>query len=108
MYDAQTISKAMQIFYYLLQNGELSIDDNKELYRSYNENENIVNLVNVYGVECGCQIERYNGIIYLLPNDDNEFIGFSKAELKILCKSGATDKDYYLSQFVILSILNTL
>lgn len=108
MYDVQTISKAMQIFYYLLQNGELSIDDNKELYRFYNENENIVNLVNIYGVECGCQIERYNGIIYLLPNDDNEFIGFSKAELKkILCKSGATDKDYYLSQFVILSILNT-
>ncbi|WP_459195740.1 DUF6063 family protein [Wukongibacter baidiensis] len=108
MYDAQVVSKAMQVFYYLLQNGELSFDDNKDLYKSYNENENIINLVSMYGDECSCNVERYNGIIYLLPNEENEFIGFSKAELKkVLCRSGATDKDYYLSQFVILSILNT-
>ena len=34
------------------------------------------------------------------------FLGFSKARLKeILCKSTGTDKDFYLSQFVILTLL---
>lgn len=34
------------------------------------------------------------------------FLGYSKKDLKSeLCKSGATDKDYYLSQFVILTLL---
>ena len=46
---------------------------------------------------------RYGDVVYLIPREDNTFLGFSKAQLKqLLCKSGGTDKDYYLSQFVIL------
>ena len=45
-------------------------------------------------------------MIYLIPKEDNNFLGFSKNQLKqALCKSTATDKDYYLSQFVILTLL---
>jgi hypothetical protein len=45
-------------------------------------------------------------VIYLIPHEDNNILGFSKAQLKaVLCKSNATDKDYYLSQFVILTLL---
>ena len=45
-------------------------------------------------------------MIYLIPKEDNTFLGFSKAQLKQqLCKSTGTDKDYYLSQFVILTLL---
>ena len=45
-------------------------------------------------------------MIYLIPRQDNTFLGFSKAQLKqVLCKSNGTDKDYYLSQFVILTLL---
>ena len=53
-----------------------------------------------------CDIERYGNVIYLIPRQDNTFLGFSKAQLKqVLCKSNGTDKDYYLSQFVILTLL---
>lgn len=45
-------------------------------------------------------------MIYLIPREENNFLGFSKAQLKsVLCKSTGTDKDYYLSQFVILTLL---
>ena len=45
-------------------------------------------------------------MIYLIPKEENHFLGFSKAQLKAaLCKSSGTDKDYYLSQFVILTLL---
>lgn len=42
----------------------------------------------------------------MIPKEENNFLGFSKSQLKsALCKSNATDKDYYLSQFVILTLL---
>ena len=45
-------------------------------------------------------------MIYLIPKEENTFLGFSKAGLKqALCKSTGTDRDYYLSQFVILTLL---
>lgn len=51
-------------------------------------------------------IERYGNVVYLIPNEDNDYLGYSKKTLKaVLCKSNATDKDYYLSQFVIVTLL---
>ena len=51
-------------------------------------------------------IERYGNVVYLIPREDNDYLGYSKGQLKsIVCRSGATDRDYYLSQFVILTLL---
>ena len=62
-----------------------------------------MNLVKSQGELADSNIERYGNVIYLIPKEDNDFLGFSKALLKYtLCKSTATDKDYYLVQFVIL------
>ena len=66
----------------------------------------IMDLVKTQGRSSNSLIERYGNVIYLIPNEDNYYFGYSKADLKTtLCKSGATDKDYYLSQFVILTLL---
>lgn len=105
-YEINTIKISNRIFYELLKNGEIREEENEELYRAYSENEDIMNLVKVQGEEAECDIEKYMGVIYLIPKEENDFLGFSKKELKLkLCKSGATDKDYYLSQFVILTLL---
>ena len=41
-----------------------------------------------------------------MPDMDNKYLGFTKADLKKeVCKSNATDRDYYLAQFVILTLL---
>lgn len=106
MYTSEQISSAADIFYYLLQQGELTADNEKEMYRTYCENEEIMSLVKLQGQRCKCSIQKYSGVIYLIPNEDNDFLGYSKAELKKeLCRSNANDKDYYLSQFVILTLL---
>ena len=105
-YEIDEIKVSHKIFYYLLKNGELCEDKERELYRLYCENEKIMNLVKMQGEESECLIEKYSGIIYLIPKEDNDFLGFTKGELKKeLCKSNANDKDYYLSQFVILTLL---
>ncbi|MBU3216015.1 DUF6063 family protein [Clostridium estertheticum] len=106
MYNIEDINTSNKIFYYLIQNGELTGEKEKDLFRMYSESEEIMNLVKRQGETCNCKIEKYSGVIYLIPSEDNDFLGYSKGELKKeLCKSNCNDKDYYLSQFVILTLL---
>lgn len=105
-YELEEISLSQRIFYYLIEHRELKEEEESILYRAYTENENVMELVKMQGVAAKSAIERYGNVIYLIPNEDNNYLGYSKKDLKgVLCKSGATDKDYYLSQFVILTLL---
>ncbi|MBQ3544758.1 MAG: hypothetical protein IJA34_07225 [Lachnospiraceae bacterium] len=105
-YEIGEVKLSQQIFYYLLENHELREMDEQRLYRAYLEEEQIQNLVKSQAETALCNIERYGDVIYLIPKEENVFLGFSKAELKKrLCKSTGTDKDFYLSQFVILTFL---
>ena len=106
MYNIDDIKLANNIFYYLLSNKEINEEDSPEYFRNYCESQEIMNLVKSQGEAFNVKVEKYGTTIYLIPNEDNNFLGFSKNELKKeLCKSNATDKDYYLSQFVILTLL---
>lgn len=105
-YEAEEIRCSQEIFYYLLEHHELREGDEALLYKAYTEEEGIRNLVKSQGEVAAANIERYGNVIYLIPKEENNFLGFSKQQLKsTLCKSSATDKDYYLSQFVILTLL---
>lgn len=105
-YELEEVTLSQSIFYYLIEHRELREEDDVALYRAYTENESIMDLVKRQGIIAKSLIERYGNIIYLIPDEDNNYLGFSKHNLKsILCKSTATDKDYYLSQFVILTLL---
>lgn len=106
MYNIDDIKLANDIFYYLVSNKEINEEDSPEYFREYCENDEIMNLVKSQGDSFNVKVEKYGTTIYLIPKEDNNFLGFSKNELKKeLCKSNANDKDYYLSQFVILTLL---
>lgn len=105
-YSLESIKKSQEIFYYLLKHHEISEEREMAMFRSFAENEEIQTLVRSQGEAAECEIERYGNVVYLIPKEDNSFLGYSKAQLKnSLCKSGATDRDYYLSQFIILVLL---
>ena len=105
-YEFEDIKTSQEIFYYLLEHHELQGEIEDILYKAYAEREEVQNLVKSQGELAGSAIERYGNVIYLIPKEENNFLGFSKPQLKAaLCKSNATDKDYYLSQFAILTIL---
>lgn len=105
-YEIDEIKLSQEIFYYLLEHHELKEEDELRLYKAYTQEEQIQNLVKSQGEIGNCNIERYGNVIYLIPRENNNFLGFSKAQLKsAICRSNATDKDYYLSQFVILTLL---
>lgn len=105
-YELENIQCSQKIFYCLLANGKLSEEDEPALYHSYLEEEEVINLVKSQAEVSDCIVERYRNTIYLIPNMTNNMLGFSKAELKKeLCRSNGTNKDYYLSQFIILTLL---
>jgi len=105
-YEFGDIRISQEIFYYLLEHHELREDEEVLLFKAYAEQEEIQNLVKSQGEAAYSTIERYGNVIYLIPKEENHFLGFSKAQLKnVLCRSNSTDKDYYLSQFVILTLL---
>ena len=105
-YQIEEVKLSQQIFYHLLSQRELNEQQDKALYYAYTGNETVMNLVKSQGEIANCVIERYGSSIYLIPKEETEVLGFSKRELKkVLCKSSGTDKDYYLSQFVILTLL---
>lgn len=105
-YEIDNIKLSQSIFFFLLQKKELSEQLDSILYKSYVENDEVMNLVKSQGDIARCKIERFGNVIYLIPLEDNTFLGYSKAQLKQeMCKSGATDKDYYLSQFIIITLL---
>lgn len=105
-YELEAVKTSQEIFYYLLEHHELREEEEALLYKAYTEQEEIQNLVKSQGEIAKSRIERYDNVIYLIPEEENNFLGFSKAQLKVaLCKSGGTDRDYYLSQFVVLTLL---
>jgi len=95
-YELEEVRISQEIFYYLLEHHELQGDAEDVLYKAYTEQEKIQNLVKSQGELANSTIERYGNVIYLIPKEENNFLGFSKPQLKVaLCKSNATDKDYY-------------
>lgn len=105
-YEFEEIRTSQEIFYYLLEHHELREEEETLLFKAYAQQEEIQNLVKSQGEAAQSTIERYGNVIYLIPKEENHFLGFSKAQLKaVLCRSNSTDKDYYLSQFVILTLL---
>ncbi len=105
-YMLEEIVDSQKIFYYLLENKELKEEKERELYKKYVESENVMSLVKSQADISNSMVLRYGNVIYLIPGENNNLLGYSKSELKsIFCRSGSTDKDYYLSQFVILTLL---
>ncbi len=104
-YEMESIRLSQLVFNHLLRHGSLSEEEDADLFKAYVEHEDIMNLVKSQGEIAECMVERYGSVIYMMPEVSNNFLGYSKAELKReLCRSGATDKEYYLSQFIILTL----
>ena len=75
-YELDEIKASQEIFYYLLENHELREDEEMLLYKAYTEEEEVQNLVKSQGEIAGSTIERYGNVIYLIPKEENNFLGF--------------------------------
>ena len=82
-YELEEIRQSQQIFYYLLRYHALPEEAEAALFQSYTEIEAVRMLVKSQAEEAQCTVERYGNVIYLIPDLDNDFLGYSKKQLKL-------------------------
>lgn len=99
------LQKAMRIYYYLLKEGELTIDRDKELYLDYSDSE-VRYLLEIMAKESDISIEKYNQSVYLIPNEGNDVIGIKDMDLQKVISYDARKVDFYLSQYIITIIIS--
>lgn len=105
-YSLDEIQESQKIFAYLLEHHELRETSEEDLYKQFTNSDAVQVLLRSQGEFSGVLIERYDDVIYLIPKEDNYFLGFSKTELRQqLCRSNSTDVDYFLSLFAIIVII---
>lgn len=91
--------------YKLLQSGMLAASDPMALWLM--EESSHMDELEAMAADFNCRIIAGRDMLLLVPEEDNTFIGFSKADLKEqLLKSQQTDVHYYLLMFMLLVLLN--
>jgi hypothetical protein len=98
------LEKAMKIYYFLLKVGELTFENNKELYLYYADGE-IRTMLEVVARESDVTIEKYNQVIYLIPKEENDVIGIKEMDLQKVINYDAKKIDFYISQYIITIII---
>ena len=94
----------MRIYYFLIKEGELSFDNNKELYLDYSDSE-VRNLLEIMARGSNVSIEKYNQVVYLMPDEDNDVIGIKDMDLQKVISYDTRKIDFYLSQYIITIII---
>ena len=85
-YEMEEIQQSQEIFYLLLKEHEIKEENEKELFRVYTQNNHVMNLVKSQATAAESLVERYGDVIYLIPKEENEYLGFTKQELKAQLK----------------------
>ena len=98
------LEKAMRIYYFLLKSGELTFDNNRELYMDYSDGE-VRDVLGIIAKESNVSIEKYNQAIYLIPDEDNDVIGIKDMDLQKIISYDARKVDFYLSQYIITILI---
>lgn len=102
--NESSLEKAMRIYYFLIKEGELTFDNNKELYLDYSDSE-VRGLLEIMARESNVSIEKYNQVVYLIPDEENDVIGIKDMDLQKVISYDARKIDFYLSQYIITIII---
>ncbi|HEY5563038.1 MAG TPA: DUF6063 family protein [Clostridiaceae bacterium] len=105
MYTLEAIRKAMRLYNYLLQQGELTAQEDNELFQSFSDME-IREIIEAFQEESKVSIKKYDDTIYFIPNVDNEFLGFKRYELKreIFPRGDTKNIDLFLAMYILIQL----
>jgi len=107
-YLLDEIKKATDIYVYLLEKGELKSEINKELFSLYSE-PNVKQILDGMAERSNIYIRQIVDSIYLIPNIENEFLGYKRSELKVAILGRQSEfklEDYYLVVYIIILLLS--
>lgn len=100
-----SIRTAMAIFKILMEKGQLTRENNSELFVRYSEPE-IQDILNEMSEEMECELLRIKDTIYLIPDYDNALLGFRNKDSREWIGSNARMVDVFLGYYMTALILN--
>jgi len=104
-YKAETVETALKIFMELARLGQLHQEDYPEMVQAYKTDQEVQGLfTNIIEPLADVKILESLYVLYLSPNVDNRFFGYTNEELRDKMKL-STNRELYLAYFVILSLL---
>lgn len=96
---------AQNIFFKLLKCGELKEKEDKKLYLAYINQSGVREALSIISEESNVNIVLIDDTIYLIPNIDNDVLGFDiKREFDNKNILGSTNDEVYLSYLIITVI----
>lgn len=104
-YKAETVETALKIFLELARLGQLHQEDFPEMVQAYKTDQEVQGLfTNIIEPLADVKVLESLYVLYLSPNVDNRFFGYTNEELRDKMKLG-TNRELYLAYFVILCLL---
>lgn len=97
------VRSAVKIFKLLLAQGEISKREQTFLYSEYLESE-VQEVLSFFEEEFECKLLRFDDTVYLVPNISSQIIGIQPGELRRYFGSSASNKDVYLSYYIMMFI----
>lgn len=103
MYSLDDIIKSIKLINFLLEHGELTENDDADLYSLFS-NVNVREILEAYSEESSVSIKKYDDTIYFIPDTDNEFLGYKRAELKkeIFPRGDMKNIDLFMAMYIII------
>lgn len=105
MYILEDIRKAMRLYNYLLAQGELTAKDDRELFQYFSDTK-VREIIEAIEEESRAGIKKYDDTIYLIPDVDNDFLGYKRSELKkeIFPRGDMRNIDLFLAMYIMLQL----
>ncbi len=100
-----SVKTGIQILKILLEKGQLDRDEHSDLYIEY-LNAEVQEILSDIEEEMDCKIIKINNTIYLLPNFDNNLLGFMNKDYREWIGSNARLSDVYLSYYMTMFLLH--
>jgi hypothetical protein len=97
------IKSAVKIFRVLLEQGEISKREQAFLYSEYLETE-VQEILPVFEEEFECRFLNFSDTVYLVPAMNSHMLGIQPGEFRSYFGSNATNKDVYLSFYIMMYI----
>lgn len=98
------MERALKIYQRLLEKGQITDTEDKELYFEFKDPE-VRNILDIMEKELNFKIISAPHSIYFVPNIDNNLLGFSVKDIRESIKKDAKLIDAFLEVYIIMLIL---
>jgi len=102
----ENIRTASALLKVLMEEGKLTRTSHKDLFMSYISEMKVEEILDTMTEELDAEVLRVNNVLYLLPSQENELLGFRHRDTREWFGASARQTDAFLAYYITAVILN--